>query len=654
MIQVIRRRISPGSRGQALLLFALLFTFLIGLVGLAADGAVSYAYSVSLERAASAAALAGAPYMPGNLATATTRAKAEARRNGWNDGVNATVTVSPAASRQLDVKVKGTVPTFFMAALGIRPFPVTREAVAGYLPPIPLGQPGNQLGSTVTQLGGANQFYFLRFKGNNKIRGEGDPYTPQSFEGNSGPSTDAHTISTNQGNEVAVFNCGGGNALALPCEGGQNYRVVIPAGTRGEIQIYNAAFAPDYDHNNPCENLKNLPTCGSYQYREGTDDGMGGKDMANDVTGPALTNGHCGTRPGYTACDATIGSYKRRELSNTASYTVMAVPNQFVRADDIPIVQTKVFPIDANNWDGNEGVTGPGSTTTPTYVNVKDGNGFDITQQYGVTGCGTCPKNAKFYHSWDNIVTEDGSLSLDSTGVSPVQQTKTANYGTYVDGQGSLAPGTYRVRVDSLNWDGTFGSPSGDASKGYSIRVVTTGALPTSASSSAQCVGTAGDLCTVAGWEDMTLYSPITSPGGPIPLFQLDKDYQGQTILIDFYDVGDAGGQVKLELTDPLTGTVAKTGAGSIAGASGSALKIFNLGYNRLGPVLQTPATRALTAPARSPLPATSRSATPLTPQTRLPKRPPPARRLPLTTTGRGSALRSPSAPTTPRRTTGT
>ncbi|MEA2684496.1 MAG: hypothetical protein QOK05_2824 [Chloroflexota bacterium] len=638
-----------GQKGQALVIFGLMFIFLIGIAGLATDGAVAYAYSVSLERAASAAALAGAPYMPNYLATATTRAKDESKRNGWVDlAGSTTVTVAAANSRQLDVKVSTIVPTFFMAALGVPPFRITREAIAGYLPPIPLGQPGNQLGSTGAQLGAGNNFYLLRFKAQNKMRSEGDPYTTSGFEGASGncsgcasnasgtPSNDIHTISNTQGSENSTLDCTTGSAgWKLPCKGGQNFRVTIPPGATGEIQVYNAAFAPDFTRNNTCDNLKGLPntnngqtTCGSYSLREGTDDGFNGSDPAYAsppfaVKGnEPLTAANCGnTLPTSTDCNSGAGgggtNRERRRLYNAVAYTVLAVPNVFLRSDDQPISQTRVLPINAENWDGNHGGTGPGSNATPSYVNVNDGRGLDITQQYGATYaaglCGVCPKNMKVYHSWDNILIEDGTTNgdnRDSAGQNIVTQvTNGANYGTYVSGTGAaggiLKEGTYRLRVDSLNSNGQCCATAaeGDASKAFALRVVMPGTAPNQPSSGNECVGTGGIKCEVAGWEDMTVYSPIAGAGGTIPLFNLPKEYQGQTIIVDAYDVGDAGGNVDLALIDPKTNAVGTCGSGSVdlpaalalaaptppnscqqytgSPAAAATLNVFNQGHDR-------------------------------------------------------------------------
>ena len=628
-----------GQKGQALIIFGLMFIFLVGIVGLATDGAVAYAYSVSLERAASAAALAGAPYMPNVLGTAQTRALDESKRNGWQNGFGTTtVVVSPAGSRQLDVKVSTVVPTFFMAALGVAPYRITREAVAGYLPPIPLGQPGNQLGSTGAQLGGGNNFYLLRFKGQNKYRSEGDPYTTQPTEGAAPNSLDVHNISATQGAEVATLDCTTGTAnWKVPCKGGQSFRVTIPPGATGELQVYNAAFAPDFKSNNTCDNIQGLPlsvggntTCvvGGYTLREGTDDGFAGNDP-NAALGEPLSAAHCGNTIGTdcTSGAGGAGNRARNRLYNAVAYTVMAVPNIFVRGDDLPLMQTRVLPIDANNYDGNNGNTGQSSVATPTYVNVSDGKGFDITQKYGANYlnppglCAVCPANMKIYHSWDNIVSEDGGTAsnngqtnLDTQNQNVVSRvTDATNYPLYTTTNGSftgiLKEGTYRLRVDSLNSNGQCcgAGPEGDASKGYALRIVKPGTAPYMPSAGNECVGTGGVKCDIAGWEDMTLYSPIATAGGTIPLFNLPKEYAGQTINIDAYDVGDAPGTVNLSLIDPKTNAIATCGSGSVGlpgavagpapvpanscqqytapGAAAAVLNIYNQGHDRFSAI---------------------------------------------------------------------
>ena len=70
----------------------------------------------------------------------------------------------------------------------------------------------------------------------------------------------------------------------------------------------------------------------------------------------------------YPACTATQA---KLDSFNAAGYTLFKVNDLFLRQNDSALVQTKILPIDATNWDGNNGGTGKGATTTPSYVNVN-------------------------------------------------------------------------------------------------------------------------------------------------------------------------------------------------------------------------------------------------------------------------------------------
>jgi hypothetical protein len=569
ILKLRRVLVTRSHRGQSLLIMALMFTVLIGVVGLAVDGAIAYGYSVSIERAVAAAALAGEPYMPQNFngasPSATTRAKDEAKRNGFDPGIAtckcAVTTAQSNDNKNLQVTIKQTVPTFFMAALGFPPFDITRTAESGSRPPISLGSPDNQFGSTVSQIGSAGQFYILRQKGWHVGggRAEGDGYTVDpSYDSPGQTSNDIHAISRAQGNESTDPNFTG--FVTGGDRGGLNYRVVIPnsSPTGGEIQVYNAGFGPDVQSdgstpNNPCENWQN-PTVAN------------GKCNANSAQNLHEDDG--GQPPCSGNCSGEQGTY------NTVMYTLFQVKDTFVRSNDVMIMQTKVFPIDASKYNASP----------PSYTDVRTGTSYTQTYQSGGPRNGA-PTNFLTYHSWSNVGNEPASPIVQKTG-----------FGICSGGCPALPAGTYRLRVDLLDWQGNFVS-TGKSNHGFSLRVVQPNTLPESSSTANVCTGVDGGgnpaKCTLSGWEDSVAYTPLqcapnTACPYYIPLFQLPIEYAGTTIDVDLYDFGDVGGALNVSIIDPTaSGNCSTTPpCGGVANATGLTLK--NDGINRSGnPLLQ-------------------------------------------------------------------
>jgi len=115
-----RRPARRRSRGQVVVIFAGSIFLLIGMVAVVVDVSWYWANSLRVQRAADAAALAGAIYLPGSTLNAYKYADIEATKNGYTSGGGTVVTpLQDTANggtdpRQLDVSVSAPVGMFFM------------------------------------------------------------------------------------------------------------------------------------------------------------------------------------------------------------------------------------------------------------------------------------------------------------------------------------------------------------------------------------------------------------------------------------------------------------------------------------------------------------------------------------------------------------
>jgi hypothetical protein len=417
--------------GQAIVIIALAGTLMIAGVGLAVDVVVGYLYSVATERAAAAAALSGVVFMPdqfnsfsavpaGSRNDAWDRAIDEAKRNGYDpqdvaNGISVTPSRVTGHPNRLQVTVARNTPVFFMEIFGFRPYQVSKTAVATYLPPISLGEPGSQLGSSIGDLG-RTRFLFMRTEGWGIDRGQGDAYTP-----NPAGSSDVHQMS--YANQTEPWDG------TLADRGGYDFRIVIPAGgPGGVIQVYNAAFAPDGwgAAANPCDNNNQVPanrTCSP-----------GGNNFFHEDDGPF--------------------SYGTPSSFATMRYSLFRVSNIFIRSSDQLLAQLTVYPVDARNW----------RNASAQYL-IRGGPtlGQTVTQQYS----GGLPTNMLIYHNWVDVTSYSGT---QDNGL--VNLRTTSALSAYQAG-GGLQAGTYRLRVDTLdNMGATFTSTSTSSHKGYALRAV--------------------------------------------------------------------------------------------------------------------------------------------------------------------------------------
>ncbi len=157
-----------ASRGQVLVIYVTSVFVIVGLLGLVIDVAWYWSNSLRVQRAADAAALAGAVDLPAKPGTATAHAQGtgigdaivQAAKNGYpsltfgcasdgqtpssNPGICAHIDVGN--TNQLDVTISSPVNTFFMRLFGISSLTATRDSAAVFTLPVPMGSPENYYG----------------------------------------------------------------------------------------------------------------------------------------------------------------------------------------------------------------------------------------------------------------------------------------------------------------------------------------------------------------------------------------------------------------------------------------------------------------------------------------------------------------------------
>jgi hypothetical protein len=266
----LRQRIGKGSdridlsakqAGQILVVFALMLTVLIGLVGIAIDVTYAWRNGFQIQRAADAAAMAGVVYLPGDTATGSTKAKNIASANGYSTGVTATQAVIGGVldPRKMDVTITADVPTFFVNLFGVNHWTISRSARAAYILPVPMGSPLSYMGVGCFVLSNGASPYTTKQTtpapptcsttgtGQSGVTPDNSAFNGSNSLGSLGAFGAAITRGGNAGNGDAYltqFNKqtpnGGLTNNVLYDPKGYFYTVTLPAG--GSIQLFDPGF----------------------------------------------------------------------------------------------------------------------------------------------------------------------------------------------------------------------------------------------------------------------------------------------------------------------------------------------------------------------------------------------------------------------------
>jgi Flp pilus assembly protein TadG len=220
------------SKGQTIVVIALVMPVLLGAIALGTDVAIFYFNWVQLQKAADSAVLAGANYLPDN----TTQAIDTANQYAQTDGAKATEITSTTVSPDdltITINLQRTVPYYFAKVLGLTNGTVAVTASAG--PPY---APTTVNASTPSQVAGGDN------NGNNGVycTNSGTNVTSGGVGGCGliPIGLDANTVYKN-GNSITLQQgqVGPGNwdLLALGGVGGNNLRTRIADGYGGMVSV---------------------------------------------------------------------------------------------------------------------------------------------------------------------------------------------------------------------------------------------------------------------------------------------------------------------------------------------------------------------------------------------------------------------------------
>ena len=244
MIKQFRVRLGLREEsGAALVWITGSMVMLLAFSALAVDLAWIYLNASRLQNAADAGALAGVVNIPGFPDQAQADAEDAAQANGYPVGGFNSVTTNPLSDNDLEVTISTSVPTYFLKALGIGTFTISRTATATYVKPVPLGSPSSCFGvGSLNNVEGctlsAQQNYWAAINGRFTAREHGDPFATQCDQSESeGTCTD----STAGGDGPWDTNASALNSQYRPA--GYYYAVEVPEGkTAITIEIFDAGF----------------------------------------------------------------------------------------------------------------------------------------------------------------------------------------------------------------------------------------------------------------------------------------------------------------------------------------------------------------------------------------------------------------------------
>lgn len=535
-----RRRTESGA--AALVVAVMLPLLFLGCAAFAIDVSRWYLERQQLQLAADSAALAAVPYMPHDLAAATTRAREVAARNGYNDALpDIEVAVSEGAKpAQLEVVITTRIDNTFGAMIGVDSAVLSAVSVADYQGPAPMGSPCNTFGNEPPS--GAGLLSVLPLLSSHGSAPLANCTTqPQMWATVEGPQTSklqGDRYQTRSCESAAVDGCTGLTNNEYE-EFGHVFLVKVePAAvnTTIDVQLYDPMFV------NTATDCSLLPVASSF---------LLDLLMTNDfVFNTDARNRY--SRNGTTSSQYCTGDYFPGLASNAA--VPSRVVTSFVMRQQTDSQQPEDAPVQSD-------VVG-----TPC---IKQYGGYSTSKSSGAFQ--TISANLfKQILSPANYLADLGKAFHNWTSFCRFTPTRAGDYYLQVRTNVSLggAGTTYIKSGNSAAAALTGNSTTGAGTNSFAIRAVTAVGLETSVS--------------VSGYEHMPIFVNAPSAVSTFNLLRVLPGAAGRRISFEFFDAADvvSGGggtvQVSMPTEATYTGPAFPGGCRSEGGGAGAGMVLTN------------------------------------------------------------------------------
>lgn len=509
-------RTAEGGYAAVFVAITVASGFLFAMAALSIDTSRWYDERARVQKAADAAALAGVPYLPYDLANATTRAKEVAKRNGYDDAsadVVVLVELGELAS-QLRVTITSRIDNEFGRLIGVDDVNITMTATADYKGPAPMGSPCNTFGNEPNP--GTNT-------GSPNPQGTAQgatPYTnclrvPQFWATIEGPETGKL-----QGDRYQTRGCEANGAGVPPggvdgCSGGGwgnndeydpfGYVFMVkvqPAAVNLPItlQLYDPMFVTVGQR---CENL---PDVGTFPNdTNATNPYTRNNDARSRYTddGPGFAS-FC---PGDSNAGAGSGASPRHPLITS-----------FVLRQQVDSLDPKLAPVQNDILGAPcirqyQGLHLNGELPANTFKSGQSGYNANLV---------------KYFHNWATMCT--------------FTPTRSGDYYLQVRTNVALGSGSgYERSGNSAAAALTGNTTSGEGSNGFAIRAVTPAGLEKEVA--------------VSGYNHMPIFVNANTASPIFNLIRVLPGAAGQSISFSYFDAGDAAGAGSVRVLPPTDAT---------------------------------------------------------------------------------------------------